>query len=127
MILVLWIPGRNLGFFFEELGRCGNAGVTMGISVHTDMATPSLHQFGSDELRQKYLVPSIQGDVVSAIAVTEPEAGSDVAAIKTRAVREGDEWVINGSKMFITNAATADWMCVLAVSDPQFPILSRSS
>ncbi|MBW2315627.1 MAG: acyl-CoA dehydrogenase family protein [Deltaproteobacteria bacterium] len=103
---------------FEELGAWGNAGVTMGISVHADMATPSLHDFGSDELRQRYLVPSIKGEVVSAIAVTEPDAGSDVAAIKTRAVRDGDEWVINGSKMYITNAATADWMCVLAVTDP---------
>jgi citronellyl-CoA dehydrogenase len=103
---------------FEELARCDNAGVTMGISVHTDMATPSLHQFGSDELRARYLVPAIRGEVVSAIAVTEPDAGSDVAGIRTRAVREGDEWVINGSKIYITNAATADWMCVLAVTDP---------
>jgi citronellyl-CoA dehydrogenase len=104
---------------FEELARCGNAGVTMGISVHTDMATPSLHQFGNDALKQEYLVPSIRGEMVSAIAVTEPEAGSDVAAIKTLAVREGDEWVINGSKMYITNAATADWLCILAVTDPE--------
>jgi citronellyl-CoA dehydrogenase len=103
---------------FEELGRCGNAGVGMGISVHTDMATPSLHEFGSDELRQKYLVPSIRGDMVSAIAVTEPDAGSDVSAITTRAVRDGDDWVINGSKIYITNAATADWFCVLLVTDP---------
>ncbi len=103
---------------FEELGRCGNAGVTMGISVHTDMATPSLHQFGTDELKERYLVPSIQGEVVSAIAVSEPEAGSDVAAIKTRAERDGDEWVINGSKIYITNAATADWLCLLAVTKP---------
>ena len=103
---------------FEELGRADNAGVTMGISVHTDMATPSLHQFGSDELRQQYLVPSIAGEIVSAIAVTEPDAGSDVAGIKTRAVRDGDDWVINGSKIYITNAATADWLCLLAVTDP---------
>ena len=103
---------------FEELGRADNAGVTMGISVHTDMATPSLHQFGSDELRQQYLVPSIAGEMVSAIAVTEPDAGSDVAGIKTRAVRDGDEWVINGSKIYITNAATADWLCLLTVTDP---------
>jgi citronellyl-CoA dehydrogenase len=103
---------------FEEIARCDNAGVTMGISVHTDMATPSLHDFGSDELRQRFLVPAIQGEVVSAIAVTEPDAGSDVAGIKTRAVRDGDEWVINGSKIYITNAATADWLCVLAVTDP---------
>jgi citronellyl-CoA dehydrogenase len=103
---------------YEEITRCDNAGVTMGISVQTDMATPSLHDFGTDELRQKYLVPSIKGELVSAIAVTEPDAGSDVAGIKTRAVRDGDEWVINGSKIYITNAATADWLCLLAVSDP---------
>jgi citronellyl-CoA dehydrogenase len=103
---------------YEEIARCDNAGVSMGISVHTDMATPSLHEFGSDELRQRFLVPSIAGEMVGAIAVTEPDAGSDVAAIKTRAVRDGDEWVINGSKIYITNAATADWMCLLAVTDP---------
>ena len=104
---------------FEELVRCDNAGVTMAISVHTDMATPSLHDFGSDELRQRFLVPSIKGEMVSAIAVTEPDAGSDVAGIKTRAVRDGDDWVINGSKIYITNAAIADWMCVLVVTDPE--------
>jgi citronellyl-CoA dehydrogenase len=103
---------------FEEIVRCDNAGVGMGISVHTDMATPSLHQFGSDELRERYLVPAIKGELVSAIAVTEPDAGSDVAAIRTRAVRDGDTWVINGSKIYITNAATADWLCLLAVTDP---------
>jgi len=103
---------------YDEISRCDNAGVTMGISVHTDMATPSLHQFGSDELKRRFLVPSIRGEMVSAIAVTEPDAGSDVAGIKTRAVRDGDEWVINGSKLYITNAATADWLCLLAVTDP---------
>jgi citronellyl-CoA dehydrogenase len=104
---------------FEELGRCDNAGVTMGISVQTDMATPSLNQFGSDELREKYLVPAIRGEMVAAIAVTEPDAGSDVAGIKTRAVRDGDDWVINGSKTYITNAATADWLCLLVITDAE--------
>ncbi|HEB91660.1 MAG TPA: acyl-CoA dehydrogenase [Deltaproteobacteria bacterium] len=104
---------------FEELARCDNAGVTMGISVHTDMATPSLAEFGSETLKREYLVPSIAGEMVSAIAVTEPDAGSDVSGIRTRAVRDGDEWVINGSKIYITNAATADWLCLLAVTDPE--------
>jgi citronellyl-CoA dehydrogenase len=104
--------------FLEELTHCDNAGVSMGISVHTDMATPALHRFGSEELKRKYLVPAIKGEQVSAIAVTEPSAGSDVAGIKTRAVRDGDYWVINGSKTFITNASTADWLCLLAVTDP---------
>jgi citronellyl-CoA dehydrogenase len=103
---------------FDEIGRCDNAGVCMGITVHTDMATPSLHQFGSDDLKRRFLVPSIKGEMVSAIAVTEPDGGSDVASIKTRAVRDGDDWVINGSKLYITNAATADWLCLLAVTDP---------
>ena len=103
---------------FEELARADNAGVTMGISVHTDMATPSLHEFGSDDLKARYLAPSIAGEMVSAIAVTEPDAGSDVSGIKTRAVRDGDDWVINGSKIYITNAAVADWICVLLVNDP---------
>ncbi len=104
--------------FLEELTLCDNAGVAMGISVQTDMATPALHRFGSEELKRKYLVPAIKGEYVAAIAVTEPAAGSDVAGIKTRAVRDGDYWVINGSKIFITNAATADWLCLLAVTDP---------
>jgi len=104
--------------FLEELALCDNAGVCMGISVHTDMATPALARFGSEELKQKYLVPAIKGEQVAAIAVTEPSAGSDVAGIKTRAVRDGDTWVINGSKIYITNAATADWLCLLAVTDP---------
>jgi len=105
--------------FLEELSLCDNAGVCMGISVQTDMATPALHRFGSEALKQKYLVPAVKGEMVAAIAVTEPGAGSDVAGIKTRAVRDGDQWVINGSKMYITNAATADWLCLLAVTDPQ--------
>jgi citronellyl-CoA dehydrogenase len=104
---------------FEEIAQCDNAGVTMGISVQTDMATPSLHQFGSDELRTRYLVPAVKGEMVAAIAVTEPDAGSDVAGIKTRAVRDGDDWVINGSKIYITNASTADWLCLLAITDPE--------
>jgi citronellyl-CoA dehydrogenase len=104
---------------FEELGRSDNAGVTMGICVQTDMATPSLHEFGSEALKRDYLVPAIAGEMVAAIAVTEPDAGSDVAGIKTRAVRDGDDWVINGSKTYITNAATADWLCLLAVTDPK--------
>lgn len=103
---------------FEELGRADNAGVTMGISVQTDMATPSLAQFGSEALKQEFLVPAIAGEMVAAIAVTEPDAGSDVAGVKTRAVRDGDDWVINGSKTYITNAATADWLCLLVLTDP---------
>ena len=104
--------------FLEELTLCDNAGVAMGVSVQTDMATPALARFGTEALKERYLVPAIRGDHVAAIAVTEPGAGSDVAGIKTRAVRDGDWWVINGSKMFITNTANADWLCLLAVTDP---------
>ena len=103
----------------EELGCCDNAGVAMGIFVQTDMATPALAQFGSDELRERFLVPAIRGEMIGAIGVTEPGAGSDVSAIRTRAVRDGDDWVINGQKIYITNAATADFFCLLAVTDPE--------
>jgi len=98
----------------EELGRIGCGGIPMAISVQTGMSTPSLHRFGSEELKQKYLVPAIKGDVVTSIAVTEPDAGSDVASIRTRAARDGDEWVINGTKLYITNGTQADWLCLLA-------------
>lgn len=98
----------------EEFGRCDHGSLPMALGVHTDMATPSLHQFGSDELRETYLASAMRGEMVSAIAVTEPEAGSDVAGIRTRAERDGDHWVISGSKMYITNGLQADWLCLLA-------------
>jgi citronellyl-CoA dehydrogenase len=98
----------------EELGRAGCGGVPMAISVQSDMATPSLHRFGTPELKRRYLAPAIRGEMVASIAVTEPDAGSDVAGLRTRAVRDGDEWVINGSKLYITNGTQADWLCVLA-------------
>jgi citronellyl-CoA dehydrogenase len=98
----------------EEFGRCATGGVAMAVSVQTDMATPALHRFGSDELKRRYLVSAIAGEMVAAIAVTEPDAGSDVASLRTRAVRDGDEWVINGTKLYITNGTQADWLCLLA-------------
>jgi citronellyl-CoA dehydrogenase len=97
----------------EELGRMGCAGVAMAVAVQTDMATPSLHRHGSHELKQRYLAPALRGEMVAAIAVTEPGAGSDVAGIAARAVRDGGEWVINGSKLYITNGVQADWLCLL--------------
>ncbi len=102
----------------EELGRIPCGGVPMGISVHTDMCTPALAKYGSDELREKYLAPAIRGEMVGAIGVTEPSAGSDVASIITRAEPDGDDYVINGSKMYITNGVQADWVCVLARTEP---------
>jgi citronellyl-CoA dehydrogenase len=98
----------------EEFGRCASSGVSMAVSVQTDMATPALHRFGSHELKERYLAPAIRGEMVAAIAVTEPDAGSDVAGIRTRARRDGDEWVINGTKLYITNGTQADWLCLLA-------------
>src|SRR5947207_11970165 len=97
----------------EELGRARCGGVPMAIAVHTDMATPSLARYGSTELKERYLAPALRGEMVAAVAVTEPDAGSDVAAIATRAERDGDEWVINGSKLYITNGVQADWLCLL--------------
>jgi citronellyl-CoA dehydrogenase len=98
----------------EELGaiRCG--GVPMAIGVQTDMATPALARFGSDEVRREFLAPAIAGDAVACIGVSEPGAGSDVASIKTSARSDGDDYVINGGKMWITNGVQADWICLLA-------------
>lgn len=98
----------------EELGRADCAAVPMGIAVHTDMATPALAESGSEELKQRFLVPAIAGEMVAAIGVSEPDAGSDVAAIRTRAVADGDDYVINGSKMWITNGTQADFVTLLA-------------
>ena len=98
----------------ETLGhiRCG--GVPMAIGVQTDMATPALARFGSDELRKEFLAPAIAGEHVACIGVSEPGAGSDVASIKTTARKDGGDYVINGQKMWITNSLQADWMCLLA-------------
>jgi alkylation response protein AidB-like acyl-CoA dehydrogenase len=87
----------------EEIGAARSGGLAMGIAVHTDMATPPVFLFGTEEQKQRYLVPSIKGKKISCLGITEPDAGSDVAGIKTRAVRDGDEWVINGSKTYLTN------------------------
>jgi citronellyl-CoA dehydrogenase len=98
----------------EEMGRIGCGGVPMAMAVQMSMATPALARYGSPELKEQYLAPSIRGDLVASIAVTEPDAGSDVAGIRTRAVADGDEWVINGAKLYITNGTQADWLCLLA-------------
>ena len=97
----------------ETLGliRCG--GVPMAIGVQTDMCTPALARFGSDELKREFLAPAIAGDMVGCIGVSEPGAGSDVAGIKAQARKDGDDYVISGQKMWITNSLQADWMCML--------------
>lgn len=110
----------------EEMGRVHCGGVPLSVGVQTDMATPALARFGSDELRKQYLAPAIAGDMVAAIAVSEPQAGSDVAGIKTTAVKDGDDYVINGTKMWITNSPTADWFCLLANTSDGKPHFNKS-
>ncbi|HET9821275.1 MAG TPA: acyl-CoA dehydrogenase family protein [Burkholderiaceae bacterium] len=101
----------------EELGRSTFGGFAVTVTVHTDMASPHLANFGTPEQLQRWLPAVIRGDKVCAVAVTEPDAGSDVAGIRTRAVRDGDHWVIDGSKMFITNGVHADLYFVGAKTD----------
>ncbi len=97
----------------EELGTCHGGSIPMALGVQTDMATPALARWGSDALKREFLAPAIAGEVVCSIAVSEVSGGSDVAAIKTVARKDGSDYVINGSKMWITNAAQADWLCLL--------------
>ncbi|RNL62354.1 acyl-CoA dehydrogenase [Nocardioides marmoriginsengisoli] len=98
----------------EEFGRTVSVnGISMAYNVQANMATPSLHAHGSHELKERFLAPAVRGEQVCSIAVTEPDAGSDVAGLRTRAERDGDSWVITGSKLYITNAPQGDWMCVL--------------
>ena len=123
--------GMGLDFSYqmvvnEELGLIECGGIPMAIGVQTDMCTPALHRFGSDELKREYLAPSIAGDMVGSIAVSETGGGSDVAALKTTARVEGDDYVINGSKMWITNATQADWCCLLA-NTSEGPVHSNKS
>ncbi|XP_078519784.1 putative acyl-CoA dehydrogenase 6 [Lissotriton helveticus] len=123
--------GMGLDFTYsiavaEELGniRCG--GVPMAIGVQSDMATPALARFGSDELKRQFLAPTIAGDVVACLGVSEADAGSDVSNIKTTAVKKGDDYVINGGKMWITNGCQADWMCLLANTSDGPPHKNKS-
>jgi citronellyl-CoA dehydrogenase len=102
----------------ECLSYSGSGGLNMGFAVHTDMATPPIHLLGTEELKQKYLPPSIAGDLISCLGITEPGAGSDVAGIRTTAARDGDEYVINGAKTFITNAPRADYIVLVTKTDP---------
>src|SRR3954451_21076176 len=87
----------------EEITRSESGGLAMGIAVHTDMATPPILQFGTEEQKQEYLAPAIRGEKIACLGITEPDAGSDVAGIRTHARKDGDDYVINGSKTYITN------------------------
>ncbi|HEY6771111.1 MAG TPA: acyl-CoA dehydrogenase family protein, partial [Solirubrobacterales bacterium] len=116
--------GGQGGDYFYSLVRAecmsysGCGGLNMGMAVHTDMATPPIHLLGTEDLKQRYLAPSIKGEKISSLGITEPGAGSDVAGIRTTAKRDGDEYVINGSKIFITNGARADFIVLVTKTDP---------
>jgi alkylation response protein AidB-like acyl-CoA dehydrogenase len=102
----------------EEITRCASGGVAASLGAHKDLGSLYVFSFGNREQHERWLRPAIEGRLVSALGVTEPDAGSDVAGIKTSAVRSGDDWVINGSKMFITNGSWADYVVVAAKTDP---------
>ena len=97
----------------EALGHIHCGGVPMAIGVQTDMCTPALARYGSEELKRNFLAPAIAGDMVGCIGVSEPAAGSDVSGIQSVARKDGDDYVITGQKMWITNSLQADWMCML--------------
>lgn len=101
----------------ETLGHVSCGGIPMAVGVQTDMCTPALARFGSDELRREFLAPAIAGDTVGCIGVSEPGAGSDVAAIRSVARKDGGDYLITGQKMWITNSLQADWMCMLVNTD----------
>ncbi len=111
--------GEGLDYWYEtvvqeELARIHCGGIPMAIAVQSSMATPALQQFGSEYIKETYLAPALKGEMVAAIAVTEPDAGSDVAALKSFARREGDHYILNGSKTYITNGLQADFLTLLA-------------
>jgi alkylation response protein AidB-like acyl-CoA dehydrogenase len=101
----------------EEMMQSNSGGMTMGVAVHTDMALPPILEFGTEEQKQQWAVPAIAGEKILAIAITEPDAGSDVIGIKTRAVKDGDDYVITGSKMYITNGLRADVVVLVTKTD----------
>jgi alkylation response protein AidB-like acyl-CoA dehydrogenase len=103
----------------EEFTGCGSGGVAASLGAHKDLALLYIYNFGTPQQHARWLTPGIEGKVVGGLAVTEPDAGSDVAAIKTSARRDGDGWVINGSKLFISNGAWADFIVVAAKTDPE--------
>jgi alkylation response protein AidB-like acyl-CoA dehydrogenase len=101
----------------EEMARCGSGSVGMAIGVQSEMATPPILRFGTEEQKQRYLVPAIRGEKIACLGITEPGAGSDVASIETTSVRDGEDWVINGRKTFITNGARADFCLLVTRTD----------
>ncbi|WP_346836541.1 acyl-CoA dehydrogenase family protein [Microbulbifer sp. SAOS-129_SWC] len=112
--------------FLEELGAAHCGGVPLSIAVQTSMSTPALANFASDALKEEFLAPAVRGDMIASIAVSEPGAGSDVAGVKTQAVADGDDYIVNGSKMWITNAPNADFFCTLVNTGPGKPHRNKS-
>jgi alkylation response protein AidB-like acyl-CoA dehydrogenase len=102
----------------EAIGAANCGGLAMGVAVQTDMAMPPILAFGTEEQKQQWVVPAIKGEKILCLGISEPDAGSDVKGIKTRAVRDGDEYVINGSKTFITNGHRADVIVLVTKTDP---------
>src|SRR5918997_2620648 len=94
----------------EELARCGSGGLAAGIGAHVSIATPPVWRFGTEEQKRRFLVPAIRGERIAALGITEPEAGSDVAGIRTKAEAVDGGWVVNGSKTYITNGVRADFV-----------------
>ncbi|MGE7661042.1 acyl-CoA dehydrogenase family protein [Peribacillus sp. NPDC097197] len=112
--------------FLEELSKCGAGGTGAAIGAHIGIATTPIWRFGSHEQKEKYLVPAIKGEKIAALGITEPSAGSDVSSIATKAVREGDHYILNGSKTFITNGVNADFIIVAAKTADSLPHMSLS-
>ncbi len=102
----------------ECMSYSGSGGTNMGFAVQTDMVLPPIHLLGTEDQKQRYLVPGIKGEKIGCLGITEPGAGSDVAGIRTQAIKDGDEYVINGSKTFITNGVRADFILMVAKTDP---------
>jgi alkylation response protein AidB-like acyl-CoA dehydrogenase len=103
----------------EEIVHAQSGGLAMGVAVHTDMAMPPILAFGTEEQKQEWVVPAIRGEKILSLGITEPDAGSDVAGIKTRAVRDGDDYIINGSKTYITNGHRADVIVLVTKTDAE--------
>jgi citronellyl-CoA dehydrogenase len=112
--------------FCEALGASKSGSINLAVGVQTDMATPALARFGSDALREEFLRPTIEGDMVACLGVSEVEAGSDFAGIRTSAVKDGDDYRIAGGKMWITNGTQADWIALLCNTNDGSPHLNKS-
>lgn len=104
--------------FFEELSCCGSSGLAAGLGASVAIAGPQIYKFGSEELKKRFLVPTITGEKIGALGISEANAGSDVASIKTTALDKGDHYVVNGSKMFITNGVRADYVVTAVKTNP---------